>query len=281
MNKNYLKLFVAVLIFFPVIAYFLGLWIPFYGDYIETKSHEAFPRTCDIGDNHWGFLHWFYTIVCIISYVISAAVLGSKSFPSSYENIKDVELKKPKINYWKILKIAILFFIVVKVCTSIYSFYTDGKIMYNTSIVYKNNLKQKEEARLGYYDNMWKTYMTKNSICLLNKETFIEVTRLMMEARKDGSGLAWKWVQENQNVPYHEFTKFYADLSTFIEDQRKGYYALELECQNIVRQQNILLDSFPNNIYNKVLNIQRLESKYGFLSDSTNKVFKSGVENLK
>lgn len=51
-----------------------------------------------------------------------------------------------------------------------------------------------------------------------------------MEGRHDGAQVTWKWLQENQNIPYSEFTKFYGDLSGFVNGQREEYYKLEEAC---------------------------------------------------
>ena len=107
------------------------------------------------------------------------------------------------------------------------------------------------------------------------------VTKIIMENRKDGEKITWKWVQENQQIPYDEFTTFYADLSDFITKQREGYFKIEQVCQEIANKNNTLLDTFPNNIYNKVVGCDRIHFEYGFLSDSTENVFKSKKENLK
>lgn len=102
-----------------------------------------------------------------------------------------------------------------------------------------------------------------------------------MENRKDGANLTWKWIHENQNIDYNEFTKFYSELSAFITKQRAGYFAIEKECQSISNQNNTMLDTFPNNLYNKFLKCNRIKFEYGFTSDSTENVFKSKKENLK
>ena len=90
-----------------------------------------------------------------------------------------------------------------------------------------------------------------------------------------------KFVQENQQIPYEEFTKFYADLSNFITSQREGYFNIEKECQLISNKNNTLLDTFPNNLYNKVLGCEKIKFEYGFTSDSTQAVFTSKRENIK
>ena len=145
--------------------------------------------------------------------------------------------------------------------------------VYNSTKVYKNEYVKKVQEKVGFYDKMWKTYSQKDKISGINKEAFLEVTKVIFEARKDGEKTAWKWVSENQNVPYEEFTKFYADLSNFIETQRKEYFEIEKSCQNIANSNNTLLDTFPNNLYNKFLKCERINFEYGFTSDSTQNVF--------
>jgi hypothetical protein len=135
------------------------------------------------------------------------------------------------------------------------------------------------QEKVGYYDNMWKSYLQIDKNTNINKDVFIEVTKLIMEARKDGENVAWKWLQENQQIPYNEFTKFYSQLNSFIISKRDGYYNIEKECQKIAYTNNKLLDIFPNNLYNKVLNCKHIEFEYGFTSDRTDEVFKSKKEN--
>lgn len=118
--------------------------------------------------------------------------------------------------------------------------------LYNKNIEYTNQLDKQQYARKMFFDKLWKVYLQKYEICELNKNTFLEVTSMIMEGRHDGAQVTWKWLQENQNIPYSEFTKFYGDLSGFVNGQREEYYKLEEACMETVRQQNSMLDSFPN-----------------------------------
>lgn len=150
--------------------------------------------------------------------------------------------------------------------------------MYNTNVYYIYKLEKVMQERKMFYDKMWKTYLTKNDICQVNRETFIEVTNIIMNGRSDGQNVSWKFVKENQNIPYNEFTTFYKDLSKFVTEQRESYYQLENEAMKIVQQQNSMLDSFPNNMYNKILGIQKLHYTSGFTSARTEEVFKNHRE---
>ncbi len=120
----------------------------------------------------------------------------------------------------------------------------------------------------------------KDKVAKINKETFIQVATIIMENRKDGDNLSWKWVQENQRIPFEEFTSFYKDLSGFIETQRQGYFNLEKECQSIATANNMLLDSFPNNVYNIVLRRPYIKYEYGFTSEITDRIFATKKEEV-
>lgn len=102
--------------------------------------------------------------------------------------------------------------------------------LYNKNIEYTNQLDKQQYARKMFFDKLWKVYLQKYEICELNKNTFLEVTNMIMEGRHDGAQVTWKWLQENQNIPYSEFTKFYGDLSGFVNGQREEYYKLEEAC---------------------------------------------------
>lgn len=178
-------------------------------------------------------------------------------------------------DYFKRIFILIL---IVSIVSSISYVYHRNKTIYNTSKVYHNKYKQKVQEKQGFYDKLWKTYLQKEKVSTLNKDVFIQVSKIIMDGRKDGQNTAWKWVQENQSIPFEEFTSFYKDLSSFIEKQREEYFSLEKQAQLIAYQNNILLDTIPNNIYNKFLNCKHIDFEYGFLSDSTKTVFKNKEE---
>jgi hypothetical protein len=95
-----------------------------------------------------------------------------------------------------------------------------------------------------------------------------------MSNRKDGQNLAWKWSQENQQIPYEEFTVFYKELSSFISERYFDNMKIEREKQALVQSHSKLLQIFPNNLYNKIIHIQPLKYKQGFVSNKTKQLFK-------
>lgn len=218
--------------------------------------------------------------VCCLFFGVSAITMFMvacfKTF-SEKDFIDTTKLDKPiKINL-KYIGIAVL---ISLFCMGIKNPFRPAITMYNQNISYVNNFEKVQQERKMFYDKMWKTYLTKNTICELNRETFIEVTSIIMQGRSDGQNVSWKIVHENQNIPYNEFTTFYADLSNFVTSQREEYYKLETQAMSIVQQQNSMLDSFPNNIYNKILDIKKLNYSPGFTSYKTETVFKDKSEDF-
>lgn len=145
---------------------------------------------------------------------------------------------------------------------------------YNSTKNYKFQLSEIEERQITNYDGYYQMFVDKTSNAQINKETFIEVTNIIMEARKDGQSLAWKWNVENQNIPYGEFTWFYKELSLFINERYKDNMIIESQKQSIVNQHNLLLETFPNNIYNYFIRIKPLKYNQGFVSEITKNKFK-------
>lgn len=226
---------------------------------------------------------WITLLVTLLTTFDSSVALYKQFYLSENEKKWDdeTETSSVKINYkkWIVWSLIVIFGFML---------YGWGKTlvvqsakMYNKSKMYHNTYIQRVQEKNGFYDKLWKTYLQKEKITNINKETFLQVTKIIMENRKDGQTLTWKWVQENQQIPFSEFTKFYADLSDFISTQREGYFKIETDCQLIANMNNTLLDTFPNNIYNKVIGCDKIKFEYGFLSDSTNQVFKSKKENVK
>jgi len=196
-----------------------------------------------------------------------------------YGDVRPAEPLEINFNFKKFLTWFIVIICAIGLINFTFNVGVDCSKMYNTSKMYHNDYIQKTQEKAGFYDKMWKTYYTKDKITNINKETFLQVTKIIMENRADGQSITWKWVHENQQIPYEEFTKFYADLSAFIEAQREGYFGIEKACQDIASKHNTLLDTFPNNIYNKMLNCERIKFEYGFTSDQTEEVFRSKKEN--
>lgn len=173
------------------------------------------------------------------------------------------------------IKILIISIISLLIIGNIMSTYNSCTELYNktTTIRLSNDaLIQKQRTN---YDGYYQIFVDKQVNANINKETFIEVTNIIMSNRKDGQNLSWKWVSENQQIPYEEFTVFYKELSAFISERYQDNMAIEREKQEVVRKHNLLISIYPNNLLNKYfLGIDKLVYKEGYVSEFTKNKFK-------
>lgn len=172
----------------------------------------------------------------------------------------------------KILIASILLLLLIGVVSDTY---TIGTKLYNetTSLSLANDaIIQKQRTN---YDGYYQAFMDKQVNANINKEVFVKITSIIMSNRKDGENLSWKWVSENQQIPYSEFTVFYKELSNFISERYQDNMAIEVQKQEIVRKHNLLISVYPNNIINNyILGIDKLVYREGYVTDFTKSRFK-------
>lgn len=238
MNKNYLKLFLTAILALPLLI---------------------------IGVNQFFDISSFWMFVLIVGSIVSTVILGAYTFDPEGSGITAETKPLPILSTLRSLTIIFTIFFLIP--------WKGMKVMYNTSVSYTAQYEQKTEEKPLFYDAMWEVYSTKASIIGMNKATFLEVATIIMDARKDGPALSWKWVQENTSIPFTSFSDFYGDLSRYIEAKRFEYLALEVQCQRLAYDHNAYLKQFPNNLYNTFIGRKNIHYQYGYLSDSTVRVF--------
>ena len=216
----------------------------------------------------------YFIIIPTIVALIIRLIMDLTKLIYEHENPKDTSPYKYSYEFFKGWGFVFAALVLTIPCFFVVSDF------YNKTIVMQANYMQKSQEKSGFYDKLYKSYTQKTDIATVNKDAFIEVSKIIMENRKDGEQLSWKWVRENQQIPYSEFTYFYKDLSNYIETQRDQYFAIEKQCQVLAKDFNIYISTFPNLLYAKILGIKSIEFEYGFLSDHTNSVFKSKIENV-
>lgn len=277
--------------FWLITAIFVSLWVLFSFTW-NMKFPNDFASSYD--SHRFGAVHVIFNVIFMLGSIALYITLLINLFDddldmldniiisrgrSRYQDKSDTDKVSLKINWKRLFKWGITLGIVVLLFIGGKNTYKGMITLYNTSVDYNYAYDQKVQEKVGYYDNMWKSYLQIDKNTNINKDVFIEVTKLIMDARKDGENIAWKWLQENQQIPYNEFTKFYSQLNSFIISKRDGYYNIEKDCQEIAYNNNKMLDIFPNNFYNKVLKCKYINFEYGFTSDRTDEVFKSKKEN--
>lgn len=164
-----------------------------------------------------------------------------------------------------------------------------GRSVYSTSVGLFNQTKEisleydkTKQLQITSYDADYLNFIDQQENANINKETFIEVTNIIMANRRDGANLSWKWVQENQQIPYSEFTQFYKNLSAFISTRYANNANIESTKQELVRKHNTLLKLYPNNLINEwILEVPDLVYEQGYVSDATKARFKQDTDATK
>lgn len=171
------------------------------------------------------------------------------------------------------VKIVITLFVIALIYSFFSSVYSSSTTIYNQSIGYNLSYDQIGQEQITAWDADYLCFIEKSNITEISKETFLRVTNIIMTARTDGANLAWKWNQENQQIPYEEFTVFYKDLSAFVMLRFEANKTFERKKQQIVQAHNLLLTTFPGVIYNYFLELPLMEYKEGFVSLDTQLLF--------
>lgn len=148
-----------------------------------------------------------------------------------------------------------------------------GVDLYNNTKKLELSLNKMSQKQVSNYDGYYLAFIAKTNNASINQETFLQVTSIIMENRRDGENVAWSWSQENQQIPYEEFSVFYKELSSFITERYKDNMLLEEAKQSIVEQHNTLLLTFPNTFYNSFLSIKPLVYEVGYISAETKLMF--------
>lgn len=149
----------------------------------------------------------------------------------------------------------------------------------NQEVNLRTKFESVELSRVSFYDNMQKTISMKTQVAVKNDDSFKENIAAIMEGRKDGEQVMWKWVKEvNPNANFSEVSKLYQELSLTIDSKRTEFVARETLLADIRREHDYLLKSFPNSLINMFLGRKPLELKI-IQSDTTKEVFETGIDN--
>lgn len=150
---------------------------------------------------------------------------------------------------------------------------------YNTEQDVRISFENQYRNRTALYDKMWKTLKQKGVVASRNDTSFQNVVAAIMAGRKDGEGVAFKWIQEqNPGAQFTEVTRLYEDLSRTIEAERSGFFQQEKVLSDIKAEDDRLLRKFPGMILFKIYGTKPIDYK-PITSDRTDDAIKTGKDN--
>jgi len=171
------------------------------------------------------------------------------------------------------IKILIGIIAVMVVYSTASSVFNTTTAFYNTAKINVLEYKQLEQEQVTTFDNNWMAWDENFNTTGLVKSDFIEVTKIIMENRRDGQNLAWKWLQENQQIPYSEFIKFYSELTKFTRERFAENSNIEKRKQSIAKKHNATISTWPGVFYNAFFHFEPIMYNEGFISNKTSELF--------
>lgn len=173
-----------------------------------------------------------------------------------------------KTNYTRYICIGILTFIVV----TLSCFLLRGIGLYNQEIRLRNQIEAKQTENMSNFDNMWKKIKQSANVADKYKEGLREVLESYTYGRSDKSeNMLMKWGAEA--VPNFD-SSIYKQLNNIIVSSRDDFTMNQKELIDLKRAHDSLLNTFPNNIYFKILKTKTIEIKV-ITSTKTETVFET------
>lgn len=150
-----------------------------------------------------------------------------------------------------------------------------GVGLYNEHINLKTQIEAKQQDNTANFDAMWKKINQVAQVSDKYKDGLKDVLTAYVEGRKkDSDNLLMDWTKEA--VPTFD-ASIYKQINNVIVASRDDFYNNQKLLIDLSRQHNLLIEQFPNNLYAKFLNIQKIEIKI-VTSTKTDQAFETGKE---
>lgn len=153
----------------------------------------------------------------------------------------------------KYVTIAILAFLIV----TGFSLVGHGIGLYNQEIQLRNQITAKQEENKSNFDNMWKKIKQSANVADKYKDGLRDVLSAYTKGReKESNQLLMDWTKEA--VPNFD-SSIYKQLNNIIVSSRDDFTLNQKQLIDLNRQHDVLLDTFPNNLYYKVMGIKKID----------------------
>lgn len=159
----------------------------------------------------------------------------------------------------------VVFLAVCLVLSTCVGYYNTDKQLYNKEAVQQNLVE-------GVHSKMVTTIAQQAQIVHASKEFQLDVTRELVEGRKDGFIRLIR--EENPNYTVEQYMK----LMNSVQGLRDEFFRVQKEYQSIVQQHQNLYDQFPSSLILSVVGKGRPELPVMVSDSTTRQVITSGEE---
>lgn len=150
-----------------------------------------------------------------------------------------------------------------------------GINLYNQEVQLRNQIVAKQEENKSNFDNMWKKIKQSTNVSDKYKDGLKEVLAAYTDGRKkESSQLLMDWTKEA--IPTFD-SSIYKQLNNIIVSSRDDFTLNQKELIDLNRQHDVLLDKFPNNIYYRIMGINKINITV-VTSTKTDKAFEVGKD---
>ena len=150
-----------------------------------------------------------------------------------------------------------------------------GISLYNQEISLKNQIEAKQQENTANFDNMWKKIKQTAQVSDKYKDGLKEVLSSYTSGRKKESDqLLMDWTKEA--VPTFD-SSIYKQLMNIITASRDDFNLNQKELIDLSRQHDVLIETFPNNIYYRIMGVDKIDIKV-VTSTKTEKTFETGKD---
>lgn len=155
------------------------------------------------------------------------------------------------------------------------SLISTGVSLYNQEVALKNQIEAKQTENKANFDNMWKKIKQATNVSDDYKNGLAEVVKAYTEGRKDTSeNMLMKWGAEA--VPNFD-SSVYKQLMNIIVASRDDFTLNQKELLDLNREHDTLLDTFPNNIFYRIMGVQKIKVTT-VTSTRTEETFNTGLD---
>lgn len=150
-----------------------------------------------------------------------------------------------------------------------------GISLYNTEIALRNTITAKQTENKTQFDNMWKKIKQAADVSDKYKDGLQEVLSAYVQGRKKESDqLLMDWTKEA--IPTFD-SSIYKQLNNIVVSSRDDFTMNQKELIDMNREHDTLIDTFPNNIYFKIMHIGKINIQI-ITSTKTEETFNTGKE---
>lgn len=211
------------------------------------------------------FTGWFvfYCVIEVIAWAIYSFIyfLASYKSDSTEEDVKSILIldiankkdeehtNKIKVSWKKLVWLIIAVLVIFSGYKATKYSLTEGVAVYNEQKDIRNTYEQKVQERNIMMSEFMDCLTSSLKVSETNANYFKENIQSIMENRKDGDKLMWKWVTEvNPNANFNEVSEMFQHMQSLYLEKRSSIIAINKVLFELEKRDANIRTMFPSNM---------------------------------